>query len=62
MKIDYSWRAWWLVPTLVCTPTAIFATVVTWPSKMERYAVNRLTEAATGYHSAESPVTVWNAR
>jgi hypothetical protein len=35
-KIDYQKRFWWLLPTLVCTPTAFFATVTTWPSKIER--------------------------
>ena len=35
-KIDYQNRGWWLYPTLVCTPTAIFATITTWPSKIER--------------------------
>ena len=35
-KIDYQKRLWWLWPTLVCTPTAIFATITTWPSKIER--------------------------
>lgn len=35
-KIDYQSRWWWLYPTLVCTPTAIFATITTWPSKIER--------------------------
>jgi len=38
LKVDTSWRAWWLLPTLICTPTAIFATVATWPSKIEHYA------------------------
>ena len=36
-NIDYRGRYWWLFPTLVCTPTAILATVATWPSKIERY-------------------------
>ena len=35
-RIDYSWRAWWLIPTMVCLPTAVIATVATWPSKIER--------------------------
>lgn len=35
-KIDYQKRFWWLWPTLVCTPTAFFATITTWPSKIER--------------------------
>jgi hypothetical protein len=35
-KIDYQNRFWWLWPTLVCMPTAIFATITTWPSKIER--------------------------
>jgi hypothetical protein len=35
-KIDYQKRFWWLWPTLVCTPTAFFATITTWPSKVER--------------------------
>jgi hypothetical protein len=35
-KIDYQSRWWWWYPTLVCTPTAIFATITTWPSKIER--------------------------
>lgn len=37
-KIDYQSRWWWLWPTLVCTPTAIFATITTWPSKIERFS------------------------
>jgi hypothetical protein len=37
LKIDYGSSAWWLIPTLVCTPTAIFASMATWPSKIERY-------------------------
>lgn len=37
-KIDYQGRFWWLFPTLVCTPTAIFATMATWPSKIERHS------------------------
>lgn len=41
LKIDYQGRFWWMYPTLVCTPTAIFATVATWPSKIERH---------TGWH------------
>jgi len=35
-KIDYKGRFWWLFPTLVCMPTAFFATITTWPSKIER--------------------------
>ena len=35
-KINYQNRWWWLFPTLVSTPTAIFATIATWPSKIER--------------------------
>jgi len=37
-KIDYQRRFWWIYPTLICTPTAIFASVTTWPSKIERYS------------------------
>jgi len=36
-EIDYRKRLWWLWPTWVCTPTAFFATITTWPSKVERY-------------------------
>ena len=35
-KINYLNRWWWLLPTLVTTPSAIFATTATWPSKIER--------------------------
>ncbi len=35
-KIDYQSRWWWLWPTMVCLPTAIFASITTWPSKIER--------------------------
>ena len=27
---------WWLFPTWICLPTAIFASIATWPSKIER--------------------------
>ena len=37
LKIDCSKPGWWLWPTWVCLPTAIFATIATWPSKIERY-------------------------
>jgi hypothetical protein len=33
---NYNKRWWWLYPTWVCLPTAIFASVATWPSKIER--------------------------
>ncbi len=35
--VDYKSRFWWLWPTWICLPTAIFATTVTWPGKIERY-------------------------
>ena len=33
---NYDKLWWWLYPTWVCLPTAIFASVATWPSKIER--------------------------
>ncbi|MDJ0777562.1 MAG: hypothetical protein QNJ85_06850 [Gammaproteobacteria bacterium] len=30
-------RFWWLWPTWICLPTAILATTVTWPGKIEHY-------------------------
>jgi len=33
---NYNKLWWWLYPTWVCLPTAIFASVATWPSKIER--------------------------
>jgi hypothetical protein len=35
-KLNYNKAWWWLYPTWVCLPTAIFASVATWPSKIER--------------------------
>ena len=35
-RIDYGKPIWWLWPTSVCLPTAILATIATWPSKIER--------------------------
>ena len=35
-RIDYAKLGWWLWPTFICLPTAILATVATWPSKIER--------------------------
>ena len=36
LVIDYQQAFWWLFPTWICLPTAIFATVATWPSKIEK--------------------------
>lgn len=33
---NYQARFWWLWPTRICLPTAIIATTVTWPAKIER--------------------------
>ena len=33
---NYDKLWWWLYPTWVCLPTAIIASVATWPSKIER--------------------------
>jgi hypothetical protein len=41
LTIDYSKKFWWLWPTRICLPSAIFATIATWPSKIENY---------TGWH------------
>jgi hypothetical protein len=35
-KFNYDKLWWWLYPTWVCFPTAIFASLATWPSKIER--------------------------
>lgn len=29
-------RGWWMLPTMVCLPTAVIATMTTWPAKIER--------------------------
>lgn len=34
--IDCRKPMWWLFPTWICLPTALFATMATWPSKIER--------------------------
>jgi hypothetical protein len=36
LVIDCTKPLWWLFPTWICLPTAVFATVATWPSKIER--------------------------
>jgi hypothetical protein len=36
LKIDCRKPMWWLFPTWVCLPTAIFASIATWGSKIER--------------------------
>ena len=36
-QVDYQAPFWWLWPTWVCLPTAVFAITVTWPGKVERY-------------------------
>ncbi len=35
-RINYQNRFWWLLPTSVCLPTAVIASIATWPSKIER--------------------------
>ena len=35
LQIDPSKPLWWVLPTWVCLPTAILATIATWPSKIE---------------------------
>lgn len=35
-RINYLNRFWWLLPTVVCLPTAVIASIATWPSKIER--------------------------
>ena len=35
-RINYENRFWWLLPTSVCLPTAVIASIATWPSKIER--------------------------
>ena len=37
LAIDVSRAYWWLFPTFACLPTAIFASVATWPSKIEKH-------------------------
>lgn len=34
-RINYQRRWWWVWPTWVCMPSAIFTTIATWPSKIE---------------------------
>ena len=35
-RINYQNRFWWLLPTSICLPTAVIASIATWPSKIER--------------------------
>lgn len=35
-RINYQDRLWWLLPTSICLPTAVIASIATWPSKIER--------------------------
>jgi len=35
-RINYQNRFWWLLPTSVCLPSAVIASIATWPSKIER--------------------------
>lgn len=35
--IDCRESMWWLFPTWICLPTAVFAVTATWPSKIERF-------------------------
>lgn len=35
-RINYQNRLWWLMPTAVCLPTAVIASIATLPSKIER--------------------------
>jgi len=37
LVIDCRKPMWWLFPTWICLPTALFATMATWPSKVERF-------------------------
>jgi len=35
-RINYLIRFWWLLPTSICLPSAVIASIATWPSKIER--------------------------
>ena len=37
LKIDVEQPFWWLFPTWVCLPAALFASAATWPSKIEKH-------------------------
>ena len=37
LTIDCGKPMWWLFPTWICLPTALIASIATWPSKIERF-------------------------